>query len=110
LLQSIRTAGHQAANPKRDGRRTREGAAHRSHPYGKRLANDGRHLEENPGEQAILHQIRWLRAKGITVLGICDRLTEKQLFNRAGKPFRESHVAQLLERHGNGGLPGSGRW
>jgi hypothetical protein len=68
-------------------------------PYGKQLASDGCHLQENPHEQAILHEIRWLRAKGQTVLGICDRLNEKGLRNRAGGLFKPSHIAQLLERH-----------
>jgi DNA invertase Pin-like site-specific DNA recombinase len=71
-------------------------------PYGKRVASDGRHLEENPQEQAILQQIRRLRVRGATVLGICDTLNEKGHRNRAGQPFKSGHVAQLLERHGDG--------
>ena len=52
----------------------------------------------------MLRDARLMRAKGLTVLGICDVLN-KNWRNRKGQPFRESHVAQLLERHGNGGLP-----
>lgn len=71
-------------------------------PYGKRVGADGRHLEDNPDEQAILTEIRWLRVRGFAVLSICDVLNEKGLRNRAGGLFKASHIAQLLERHGDG--------
>jgi DNA invertase Pin-like site-specific DNA recombinase len=71
-------------------------------PWGSRLAADGRHLEPNPEEVAILEKIRRLRHRGLTLIDICDALTEQRLFNRAGNPFKPSHVAQLLERHGDG--------
>ncbi|MEN3339853.1 MAG: hypothetical protein V7647_3529 [Acidobacteriota bacterium] len=74
-------------------------------PYGKRLAADGIHLEENPAEQAILRAIRMARARGLCLVDICEELTTHGFRNRLGGMFKESHVAQLLERHGNGGLP-----
>lgn len=71
-------------------------------PWGSRVSSDGRHLEPNPDEMAILEEIRRLRHRGLTILDICDALTAKSMFNRKGEPFKPSHVAQLLERHGDG--------
>jgi len=71
-------------------------------PWGSRVAADGRHLESNPEELAVLEEIRRLRHRGLTLIDICDALTEKGLLNRASNPFKPSHVAQLLERHGDG--------
>ncbi len=42
------------------------------------------------------------RASGDSLMAICDMLNEKGLHNRAGGIFTPSHVAQLLERHGDG--------
>jgi DNA invertase Pin-like site-specific DNA recombinase len=71
-------------------------------PWGQRVGDDGRTLLPNPSEVAILEEIRWLRARGFTLIGICDALNEKGLRNRAGGIFKPSHVGQLLERHGDG--------
>jgi DNA invertase Pin-like site-specific DNA recombinase len=73
-------------------------------PYGKKLAADGIHLEENADEQQALGAIRLARAKGLTLHDICLELERLGHRNRKGERFRESHVAQLLDRHGNNGL------
>jgi site-specific DNA recombinase len=41
--------------------------------FGKQLAADGVHVEDHPGELAILSEIRWLRAKGLTVIASATR-------------------------------------
>ena len=74
--------------------------------WGKQLAPDGRHVVDHPGELAILDAIRAARHRGLCIVDICLELTAKSMFNRKGQPFKPSHVAQLLERHGDG-LPRS---
>jgi DNA invertase Pin-like site-specific DNA recombinase len=71
-------------------------------PWGWQLADDGVHLEENPVEIATLDRVRWLRARGHAIYSIAEVLTSEGRFNRAGQPFKVGHLAQLLERHGDG--------
>jgi DNA invertase Pin-like site-specific DNA recombinase len=71
-------------------------------PFGKRVASDGRHLEEDPFELMILNRIRWLRARGFTLDDIATELNQQGFANRQGRPWKPSFIGQLLERHGDG--------
>lgn len=64
-------------------------------PYGSQLGPDGRTLEPNPAEQAVLARLRELRASGVTLQAITNQL------NADGTPPRGSRwhlttVARLL--------------
>jgi site-specific DNA recombinase len=43
-------------------------------PFGSRLAGVGQHVEQDPGEQATLSEIRRLREQGTTMRGIATAL------------------------------------
>jgi site-specific DNA recombinase len=68
-------------------------------PYGMRLANDGRMLERDEGEQATLALVRKLRALGYAQRDIADELNRLGIKTRRGDAFQRSFVAQLLARH-----------
>ena len=74
-------------------------------PFGHRLAADSKYLELDAAEQAILMEIRLLRAKGYALADIAQTLNARGVRNRAGRLWRRQFIGQLLERHGNGGLP-----
>ena len=68
-------------------------------PYGKRLGDDGIHLEENPDEQASLSEVRRLRAKGYALITIAETLNAQGSRNRQGREWKPSFIGQLLDRH-----------
>ena len=87
------------------GERTRDAMRHKRSngervgniPYGYRLAADGRHLEKDPGEQAVLTEIRRLRRKGATLRGIAATLNRRTLRTRRGTAWRLESVARALK-------------
>lgn len=56
-------------------------------PYGYALAADGRTLLEDPTEQAALHHIRALRAEGLALRAIGERLAARGILTRAGQQW-----------------------
>jgi DNA invertase Pin-like site-specific DNA recombinase len=68
-------------------------------PFGRRVSSDGRHLEPNPDEQAVLREIHRLRTRGYALLSIAETLNENGFKTRHGRPWKQSAVGQLLERH-----------
>lgn len=66
-------------------------------PYGYRLAADGKHLEADPGEQAVLAEIQRLRRAGVTLRGIATALTQQALLTRRGTAWRLESVARALK-------------
>jgi DNA invertase Pin-like site-specific DNA recombinase len=68
-------------------------------PYGMRLASDGRYLESDAGEQAVLAEVRRLRLHGATMAGIAETLNQRGIRTRHGRPWQRSAIQQLLERH-----------
>lgn len=68
-------------------------------PYGMRLASDGRLLEVDANEQAVLREMRWLRLRGATMAGIAETLNVRGIPTRHGRPWQRSAIQQLLERH-----------
>ena len=59
-------------------------------PFGQRVTDDGVTLEYDQAEQAVLHQLRGLRASGLSYRAIADGLNKRGAFNRDGE---WNHVA-----------------
>jgi site-specific DNA recombinase len=89
------------------GERTRDALSHKRSngervgniQFGYRLCADGKHVEADPGEQAVLHEIRTLRKGGITLRGIAAALNHRSLRTRRGSAWRLESVARVLKRH-----------
>jgi DNA invertase Pin-like site-specific DNA recombinase len=85
------------------GERTRDAMRHKkaklefvgNAPYGFRLAADKRHVEPEPGEQAILERIHRLR-KTKSLRKIAEQLNRLDIRTRQGSPWRHEYVARLL--------------
>jgi len=88
------------------GERTRDAMSHKRSngervgnlPFGSRLAADGRHLEPDPAEQAVLNEIRLLRKGGHTMRGIAAALNHRSLRTRRGSAWQLEHVARIIKR------------
>src|SRR5450432_1225748 len=87
------------------GERTRDAMRHMktklefvgNAPYGFRQAADKRHVEPEPGEQAILERIHRLRNGGKSLRKIADQLNRLEIRTRQGSPWRHEYVARLLK-------------
>jgi DNA invertase Pin-like site-specific DNA recombinase len=87
------------------GERTRDAMRHKkaklefvgNAPYGFRLAADKRHVEPEPGEQAVLQRIQRLRKSGKSLRKIADQLNRLSIRTRQGSPWRHEYVARLLK-------------
>src|ERR1017187_3863960 len=87
------------------GERTRDAMRHKKSkleyignaPYGFRLAADGKHVEPEPGEQAILERIQRLRKTGKSLRKIADELNRNGILTRQGSPWRHEYVVRLLK-------------
>jgi len=85
------------------GERTRDAMSHKRNngervgniQFGYRLCADGKHLEQDPSEQAVLGEIRHLRRGGATLRGIAAELNHRGLSTRRGSPWRMEHVARI---------------
>jgi hypothetical protein len=55
--------------------------------FGFRLSRDGKHVEPNPSEQAVLTEIRHLRQSGHTLRGIAAALNRQSLRARRGSAW-----------------------
>ena len=86
------------------GERTRDAMRHKkaklefvgNAPYGYRQAPDKRHVEPEPGEQAILERIHRLRKTGKSLRN-ADQLNRLKIRTRQGSPWRHEYVARLLK-------------
>ena len=67
-------------------------------PYGYQLAEDGTHLEQEPGEQRILSGIQRYRKQGLSGQAIADRLNARGLKTRRGGQWHRQYVYNLLRR------------
>ena len=87
------------------GERTRDAMRHKKSklefvgnaPYGFRLAADKRHVEPEPGEQAILERIQRLRKSGKSLRKIAEQLNRMKIRTRQGSRWRHEYVARLLK-------------
>lgn len=66
-------------------------------PYGFRVGADGVRLEEHPGEQRALALVRELRAAGLSLRAIGDRLTAAGCVPRGGKGWHPQTVARIAD-------------
>lgn len=66
-------------------------------PYGYHLATDGVSLEPDAAELATIRQARELKAAGLSLRKIGERLTERGMFPRTGGEWHASQVAKLLQ-------------
>jgi DNA invertase Pin-like site-specific DNA recombinase len=64
-------------------------------PYGYALAADGVHLEENAAEQAIIDQIRVMRAAGLSLRSVTAECERRGLLSRATRPFALTQIARI---------------
>ena len=66
-------------------------------PYGYRLADDGTHLDAEPREQRVIALVQDLRAEGLTIRAIADRLNADNVPAR-GKRWHPTTIARLLKK------------
>ena len=72
-------------------------------PYGFRFVSNAEHttIEPDIGESTIALMAQNLRAKGFTLRVVSYQLADLGLFNRCGKPFAISLLADILKRNDN---------
>jgi hypothetical protein len=61
-----------------------------------RLCADGKHLEPDPAEQAVLDEIRRLRESGATLRGIGAQPSRNR--TRRGSAWRLEHMARITKQ------------
>lgn len=66
-------------------------------PYGFRVGADGSKLEEDAAEQRALALVRELRAEGLSLRAIGDRLTAAGLTPRTGAKWHPQTVARIAD-------------
>ena len=71
-------------------------------PFGKRLAADGVHLEDDPTEQATLQQVATLKARGFSLRRIAHHLNRHGPLKRDGSPWNQVNLHTLCTREGPG--------
>jgi len=64
-------------------------------PYGYALAADGIHLEIDPGEARAVALVRALRAEGLTLRAIGERLAAEGLRPRGGDRWHPDTIARI---------------
>jgi site-specific DNA recombinase len=87
------------------GERTRDALSHKRSvgerigniQFGYRLCTDGKHIEPDPGEQAVVAEIHQLRRSGTTLRGIAAALNHRALRTRRGSAWRLEHVARIIK-------------
>jgi site-specific DNA recombinase len=88
------------------GERTRDALRHKranrervgNIAYGSRLADDGVHVEDDPGERAVLAEICRLRNSGATLRGIAAELNNRAFQTRRGTAWRLESVARVVKQ------------
>src|SRR5262245_25874506 len=65
-------------------------------PYGRQLAADGIHLEENASEQAVIRVARELHQAGLASRKIAARLAEQGMYSRNGSVFAPSAIIAMV--------------
>lgn len=70
-------------------------------PYGWTKVGDGAtaSLTRNAGEQNTIAQVLMLRAAGIPLRVISDRLAAAGLKSRNGKPFHQNQIKRIIDSH-----------
>jgi len=86
------------------GERTRDVMSHKQTngervgniQFGYRLCADGKHVEPDAAEQAVLAEIRQMRQDGKTLRGIAAALNGRAYRTRRGSAWRLEHVARIV--------------
>jgi DNA invertase Pin-like site-specific DNA recombinase len=65
--------------------------------YGKTLAADGIHLEDNPAEQDVIATAQIYAQHGLSLRKIAARLADEGYMSRTDKPFTPQAIANMLE-------------
>lgn len=66
-------------------------------PYGYRLADDGTHLEADPAERRAVDLVLELRAEGLTLRAIGERLIAQGYTPRAGGAWHPGTIARIAK-------------
>lgn len=66
-------------------------------PYGYALAADGVALVEVPQEQAVIAEVRAMRAAGLSLRRVSRELEARGSLARNGKPFAAVQVLRMME-------------
>ena len=90
------------------GERTRDALRHKRSngervgniAYGSRLADDGVHVVDDPGERAVVDEICRLRNSGTTLRGIAAELNHRSFRTRRGTAWRLESVARVVKQSG----------
>jgi site-specific DNA recombinase len=88
------------------GERTRDAMSHKRNngervgniQFGYRLGADGKHVEPDAAEQAVLQEIHHRRHSGHTLRGIAAALNHRALRTRRGSAWRLEHVARIIKQ------------
>lgn len=66
-------------------------------PYGRRLAADGRTLEVDEGEAAVVAAVRELLASGLSLRKVSAELERRGFLSRTGRAFMPAQLARMAE-------------
>lgn len=66
-------------------------------PYGFRLGADGKTLEQEPAEQAILDLIKRLKSEGLSIRAITQELNRRRVKSRS-QTWNKTTIARLIKR------------
>ncbi len=88
------------------GERTRDALGHKKRngervgniQFGYRLAQDGKHVEPDPGEQAALAEIARLRKRGGTLRGIAAAPERPGAAYQAGNGLATRAIARIIKQ------------
>ncbi len=64
-------------------------------PWGYRVADDTGALEEDPGEQSVLHIVRHMHANGKKLSEIVRMLNDLGVTGRNGKPIGKTRIFEM---------------
>lgn len=65
-------------------------------PYGYRLADDGTRLIPFPDEQRVVTEAKRLRALGLSLREVADRLRRRGMRSRSGRPFVHTQIRRMV--------------
>jgi DNA invertase Pin-like site-specific DNA recombinase len=71
-------------------------------PYGFRVGVDGKKLEPDPHEQAVLYELRQIRAGGTSYRAVIRYATSRGLLGRTGRPFTLRAMFAMVSCRGGG--------
>jgi DNA invertase Pin-like site-specific DNA recombinase len=69
-------------------------------PFGMRVSADGRHLEEDPDEAAVVERVGELLAQGMLQKDVVTQLAAEGARSRAGTPLTATQVSRIARRPG----------